>query len=66
MRYGVPNGFWPDTKFGRNLVAYIIYQVIELAVPQLTIKHSLNKIFGFKLLQCRCLGSKPGAFCRFL
>ena len=52
MRYGVPNGFWPDTKFGRNLVAYILYQVIELAVPQLTIKHSLNRIFGFNLVQC--------------
>ncbi|MBI2949639.1 MAG: IS66 family transposase, partial [Verrucomicrobia bacterium] len=52
MRYGVPSGFWPDTKFGRNLVAYILYQVIELAIPQLTIKHSVNRIFGFNLVQC--------------
>ncbi len=52
MRYGVPSAFWPDTKFGRNLVAYILYQAIELAVPQLTIKHSLNRILGFNLVQC--------------
>ena len=51
-RYGMPSVFWPETKFGRNLVAYILYQVIELAVPQLTVKHSLNRIFGFNLLQC--------------
>ena len=52
IRYGVPIVFWPDTKFGRNLVAYILYQTIELAVPQLTIKHSLNRIFGFNLAPC--------------
>src|SRR5207249_508768 len=51
-RYGIPSVFWPETKFGRNLVAYILYQAIELAVPQLTIRHSLNRIFGFKLVQC--------------
>lgn len=52
MRYGMPSAFWPETKFGRNLVAFILYQTIELAVPQLTIKHGLNRIFGFNLVQC--------------
>jgi len=51
-RYGMPSAFWPETKFGRNLVAYILYQVIELAVPQLTVKHSLNRIFGLNLVPC--------------
>jgi predicted RecB family nuclease len=50
--YGTPSVFWPETKFGRNLVAYIVYQAIELAVPQITIKHCLNRIFGFNLVQC--------------
>ena len=50
-RYGMPNAFWWHAKFGRNLVAYILYQTIELVIPQRTIKRSLNRIFGYNLAQ---------------
>ena len=50
--------FWPETKFGQNLVAYIVYQIIELAVPQITVKHSLNKSSGLIYCNARCPGSK--------
>jgi hypothetical protein len=61
IRYGIPRTFWPETKFGRNLVAFIVYQVIELAIPQLTVKHSLNRIFGFDLPQCAVVRLKARA-----
>jgi predicted RecB family nuclease len=50
--FGSPKGFWPRSKFGRNLAAYILYHVIELAIPQLAVKRSLNRLFGYSLRQC--------------
>jgi hypothetical protein len=51
LRYGLPMGFWPDTKFGRNLVAFILYQCIELFVKQRTVMLGLNRLFGLNILQ---------------
>jgi predicted RecB family nuclease len=51
LRYGMPPGFWPDTKFGRNLVAYILYQCIELFVKQRTVRSGINRLFGLNILQ---------------
>lgn len=52
VNYGSPRGFWPRSKFGRNLVAYILYHVIELAIPQLAVKRSLDRLFGYRMQQC--------------
>ncbi len=47
-----PGGrFWPPSmsKYGTELVAYALYQNIELRLPQGTIDRSLNKLFGLQL-----------------
>lgn len=36
-------------KYGWNLVAYLIYQIIELHIPQRVAAQSLNRLFGFDL-----------------
>jgi hypothetical protein len=38
---------WTRSKFGFNLLAYMIYQKIELRLSQQTIARSLNQLFGF-------------------
>jgi hypothetical protein len=40
---------WTKSKFGPDLLAYIIYQNIELRLPQQTVAQSLNQLFGFNL-----------------
>lgn len=36
-------------KWGWNVVAYFVYHVVSLSVPQLTMQHNLKRLFGFKL-----------------
>ena len=40
---------WTRSKFGPDLLAYVIYQNIELRLPQETVAQSLNQLFGFNL-----------------
>ena len=55
IRFGLPHALWPGTKFGgrpgakfgRNLIAYVVYQAIELYIPQCTITRSLARLFGY-------------------
>ena len=47
IRFGVPGEFWPRSKFGRNLLAYITYQMVELNTPQATIRRILNRLFAY-------------------
>ena len=45
-----PSGLrWPRTKYGSNLIAYAMYQNIELGLPQLRIDSSMSKLFKLKL-----------------
>jgi hypothetical protein len=37
---------WTPAKYGRNLIAYAMYQNIELHLPQLSIDSSMSKLFG--------------------
>jgi predicted RecB family nuclease len=48
-RFGEPQRFWRETKYGRNLVAYYLYQLIELQIPRGTIQKSLRRLFGYDL-----------------
>ena len=40
---------WTPVKYGWNLVAYAMYQNIELHLPQTSIDSSLSKLFGLRL-----------------
>jgi predicted RecB family nuclease len=41
---------WNGDKFGTCIVAYALYQNIELRLPSEHVDHSLNKLFGFNLM----------------
>jgi predicted RecB family nuclease len=47
MRYGLPKELWPGSNCGKNLSAYVIYQCVDLCIPQLTVERSLTRLFGF-------------------
>ena len=38
-------------KWGWNLLAYFVYHIVGLRVPQLTVQHSLNRLFGFDVVR---------------
>jgi predicted RecB family nuclease len=44
-----PSGRWTPAKYGPNLIAYTMYQNIELGLPQLRIDCSMSKLFGLHL-----------------
>jgi len=50
--FGRPDEFRPHSKYGRNLLALIAFQVAGLCMPQRTILESLNSLLGFRLSQC--------------
>jgi predicted RecB family nuclease len=49
LRVGEPTEFWPNSKYGRNLVAYILYHLIELCVPMAVLASSMNRLLNFNL-----------------
>ena len=49
--YGVNEWYLHARKWGWNVVAYFVYNVVGLRIPQLTMQHSLNRIFGFSLVR---------------
>lgn len=59
--FGAPKVFWNSGKFGRNLVAYVVFQVIELCIPQHTVADSMNRLFRLGLAQCTINNFKSGA-----
>jgi hypothetical protein len=48
-RFGRPREFWPRGEFGRNTVAFVIYDIIGLCVPQITTTESINRLFGLRI-----------------
>ena len=48
-RVGAPTGFWPNSKYGQNLVAYLIYHLIELYIPMSVLASSLNRVLDLNL-----------------
>jgi len=60
-RFGTPEEFWPHSMYGRNLVALIVYETIELCVPQLTAKERLARLFGLRLAPSMLYDLKAGA-----
>lgn len=49
-RFGEPDEFWPQSHLGRNLVAYVLYNTIELGVPFPTVQRVLSSCFNLSLL----------------
>jgi len=47
--FGLPERFRLCRKYGWNLVAYFFYHIVELHIPQRTVVHSFNRLFGFDL-----------------
>ena len=43
------------------MVAYFIYHVVRLCVPQLTMEHQLQELFGFNLVRCTLNSFKSNA-----
>jgi predicted RecB family nuclease len=50
-RFGVPKEFWPHSKYGRNLVAYLVYCSIHLYIPLVTVKATLRRFFNLDVPQ---------------
>ena len=50
-RFGAPEAFWPQSKYGRNLVAYLLYEAIDLCIPILSVAKTLNRFFGLAMPQ---------------
>ncbi len=38
-------------NWGWNILAYFIYHVVALRIPQLTVQHSMNRLFGCHLVR---------------
>jgi hypothetical protein len=36
-------------KWGWNILAYFVYHMVGLCIPQLTVQHSMNRLFGCRL-----------------
>ena len=47
--FGLDKRFKRRLKFGWNLIAYFVYQVIELCIPQRVATQNMNRLFGFDL-----------------
>jgi predicted RecB family nuclease len=48
-------------NWGWNIVAYFVYNVIDLRIPQLTFQHSINRLFGGHLVRSSLNEFKVGA-----
>ena len=49
QHFGLDDRFHANIKFGWNLIAYFLYQIIKLRISQNTVTQSLNDLFGFNL-----------------
>ena len=49
LHFGLEKRFRTKLKFGWNLIAYVLFQVIELCIPQRIVTLSINRLFGFDL-----------------
>jgi len=49
---------WQRSRIGSNLRSYILYQLIELRIPQTTVDHSLNQLFGMNIPVGTAAGQK--------
>ena len=53
-----PERPWSRSKYGPNLRSYIIFQLIELRIPQTTVDRSLAQLFGMNIKSSISNGQK--------
>ena len=58
---GRPKGFRLHSQYGRNLIAFVVFQVIGLCIPQQTVAEFLNRVFGMRIPECTVNGFKASA-----
>ncbi len=63
--FGTPKEFWRHGKYGRNLVAFVVFQMIELCIPQRTVGYSINRLFRLGLGQAVIYSFKASAALRY-
>jgi transposase len=44
-KIGEPSAFWPQSHIGRNLVAYVLYEAVDLLIPFVTVHKKLRRFF---------------------
>ncbi len=49
-RFGTPREFWPGSKYGRNLVAYLVYHFVKLCIPREVVTASLNRLLDLGVI----------------
>ena len=47
--FGTPEDFWPQSKYGRNLVSFVVFEIINLCSPQCTVAERLRRLFGLEM-----------------
>jgi len=47
--FGAPEAFWSGSKYGRTLVMYLVYQLIDLCMSQRAATQNVNRLFGFNV-----------------
>ena len=60
-RFGEPKEFWPQSHLGRNLVAYVLYHIVELHIPFQTVREILVRCFKMDLALRTLFGVKTTA-----
>jgi predicted RecB family nuclease len=59
--FGTPEDFWPQSKYGRNLVAFLVYLSVEVCIPLVTVGKILNRFFGLDVPQGTLFALKNSA-----
>jgi len=62
---GRPSEFRLHSQYGRNLIAFVVFQVIGLCIPQQTVAEFLNRAFGMRIPECTVNGFKASAARRY-
>ena len=47
--FGIPDRFKIIRKYGWNLIAYFLYHIVDLGIPQRKIVRGFNRLFNFEL-----------------
>jgi len=49
FEYGIDQRFLDVRRYGWNLIAFCIYHILGLYIPQMAVKRSLERLYGFKI-----------------
>jgi predicted RecB family nuclease len=56
-----PEQTWGRGKYGWNLIAFLIYEIVGLSIPQRVTTRQVNRLFGFTLPRSSVAGQKKMA-----